>query len=310
MFLVCGEALCDLLPAPSEHPLTGEIALRARAGGSPFNVAVGLGRLGQPVALATEISDDLLGDVIRATLVEAGVDLRQVRPSSRSTPLALVDLDPEGTPRYAFHGLSQLKVSVDASDLTGLGVTAIHVGSVALVSHRSSDQLLKLVAKARGRMLVTLDPNVRLAVEPDVSVWRAAVDAFRAQAHLVKVSEEDVAALYGEARDPCEVAFSWVEGGCALVVLTRGASGASLFTRNERIDVAGSSADVVDTIGAGDSFQAAMLCWLAERGFASLTGVAGLTRDQLAEMAAFGCTAAALTCSRLGPDLPWRSQLQ
>lgn len=310
MFLICGEALFDVFIDPVE---TGSDAtvMRAVAGGSPYNVAIGLARLGRQAALCTEISSDRLGRRLEAALAREGVDMSFVRRAEGATPLALVDVDAAGLPHYGFHGLREMCLHPVAAifKTERERITGIHIGSFPIVSAQSAEELLTLLAHA-GDRIVSLDPNIRLAVEPDVSLWRKQVDRFRAHAHLVKTSVEDLEAIHGRDCDAEAIARSWLGGKTQLVVLTRGERGAVLFAgTGERIEIAAVPARVIDTVGAGDTYQAALLCWLDEAGLARPDALASLTLGQLAAMGRFAGEAAALTCARRGPDLPRRDEL-
>ena len=314
MFLICGEALVDVFIDPIETDSLGDEAtvLRAVAGGSPYNVAIGLARLGRVAALCTEISSDRLGQRLEAALLKEGVDLSFVRRATGATPLALVDVDTTGLPHYGFHGLRQMCLHPVAATYEAEKdrISAIHVGSFPIVSERSAEKLLKLVEGA-GNRIVSLDPNIRLAVVPDTALWRVQVDRFRAHAHLIKTSVEDLEAIYGLDIDAEVIARSWVGGKTKLVVLTRGERGGVLFASDgKRIEIEAIPTAVVDTVGAGDTYQAALLCWLDEAGLAEPDALASLSYDQLVKMARFAGQAAALTCSRRGPDLPRRAELE
>lgn len=313
MFLICGEALFDVFVDPIDADTQGHhvTALRAVAGGSPYNVAVGLARLGRRATLCTEISSDRLGKQLETSLTQEGVDLSFVRRADGATPLALVDVDAHGVPEYGFHGLRQMCLHPVAATFAEhrSAITGIHVGSFPIVSDRSAEKLLTLVSETADR-IVSLDPNIRLAVEPDVAMWQRQVDRFRVHVHLIKTSIEDLEALYGPDCDGEAVARSWLEGVTELVVLTRGERGGVLFTRGgDRIEIDAPVIDVVDTVGAGDTYQAALLCWLDEAGLAHPAALPMLSREQLTAMVRFAGHAAGLTCTRRGPQLPLRKEL-
>lgn len=312
MFLICGEALFDVFQDPVEVSDGTVAALRAVAGGSPFNVAMGLARLGRSVALSTEISSDRLGQRLKATLEREGVDLAFIRPSDGATALALVDLDPAGIPHYGFHGLHEMSLHPEPAVYAAhrARIAGIHVGSFPIVSTKSAAPLLELVTGA-GDKIVSLDPNIRLAVQPDAGLWRSQLERFRVQAHLIKSSVEDLEALHGTGIDAEAIAQSWLGGRTRIVVLTHGERGGVLFAPGKvRIEIPAVPTQVVDTVGAGDTYQAALLCWLDEAGLARPEALNGLGTAQLREMAEFASHAAALTCSRRGPDLPRRAELR
>ena len=306
MFVVCGEALWDLFA------LDGPDGLRfdARIGGSPFNVAVGLARLEQPVALFTGLSTDPLGQRLAWALEAEGVRTDFLKRVARPTTLSVVDLAADGQPIYAFYGEGAADRAVRTEDLPTLGpdVWGIHAGSFSLVVEPVGNALLALFARERGRRLLTLDPNVRLNVEPDADLWRSRIDRFVRCADLVKISDEDLGLLYSGAIAQ-EIATDWLRAGAGLVVVTRGASGAEAFTAAGRSAVPGRTVRVADTVGAGDTFQAALIAALAERGVWTRKDLDSLPPSQVAEVVGFAVSAASITCTRRGADLPRRAEL-
>jgi fructokinase len=312
MYLICGEALYDVFIDPMNADVRRKVELTAKPGGSPFNVAIGLARLGCPSSLATEIAQDTLGRNLEAKLRVEGVHCDFLRRTAKATPLAMVDVNPSGTPSYAFHGLDELLFYPDMTlvrnhwkDLVG-----IHVGSIPIVSRSSSEPLLALLAEAPAKVLVSFDPNVRLTIEPDVKRWRKAVDRFRALAHMIKVSEEDLTNLFGPDADQESIAKSWLTHRCSLVAVTRGAFGATYYSRSSgTITVEAVPVVVADTVGAGDSFQAAMMAWLLENRHASPGELAGLSATQLRALGQFATQAASATCRHRGPEFPYRKTL-
>lgn len=312
MYLICGEALYDVFVDPTGADGDRQVALYAKAGGSPHNVAIGLARLGCAVALATETADDPLGRRLERRLKNEGVDCRFLRRTAAATPLAMVDIDHGGTARYVFHGLDRLLYHPELADVQRqwTSLFGVHVGSIPIVSKQSAAHLLKLVAAAPERVLVSFDPNVRLSLEPNAAHWQDAVEHFRRHAHLIKVSEDDLTRLYGPDADVNAVATNWLEHRCSVVAVTRGKRGATLFSRQHgRIDVDAVPVVVADTVGAGDSFQAAMLAWLAERNHISPLELSRLDAAKLADLGRFAARAAAITCRYRGPEFPYRKAL-
>jgi len=323
MYLICGEALYDVFIDPNASGNSTMMSLSAKAGGSPHNVAIGLARLGCPVALATEIATDTLGRSLEARLRAEGVDCRVLRATAKATPLAMVDVDAAGVPRYAFHGLDSVLFHPDPAAINPLwkSIHGVHVGSIPIVSKQSSAMLLELIKGVPQRVITSFDPNVRLAFEPDAERWCSAVEAFRRHSNLIKVSEEDLAVLSGSSvgahRDVADrvdadaVAARWLTGRCSLVVVTRGSGGASLYSsRAGKVDIPAIKVVVADTVGAGDSFQAAMLAWLEEKHAAGPAELANLSSDQLKAMGSFAAHAAAETCRHRGPEFPYRKALR
>lgn len=307
MTIVCGEALMDVF-ALADTP-TG-MSLEARVGGSPFNVAVGLARLGQPVAFLGAVSRGFLGERLIRALRDEGVDVSTTERVDAPTTLGLVGLDAEGVPSYAFYGEggADRQLVLGALNRVAPTASAIHVGSFATVVEPIASTLRAFVEREHDRALISYDPNVRLNVEPDVDRWRAALAWMLRCAHMVKISEEDLALLCPGVAPEGFFAKA-LSSGVRLAVVTRGASGAIAATASLRAAVQAVPVAVVDTVGAGDAFQAALLAWLAENESLSATGVAGMTETRLEAALRFACTAAGLTCSRRGADPPMRGDL-
>ncbi|MFJ4143141.1 carbohydrate kinase [Pseudomonas sp. NPDC089734] len=311
MFLVCGEALFDLFTRADSNGPLNKLGLEAIAGGSPFNVAIGLRRLGGDSAFFAGLSTDYLGRRLRAVLEQETVAPDYLIDFDAPTTLAMVAVGSDGSPTYSFRGEGCADRQLQLEHLPTLNeqVRGIHVGSFSLVVQPIADTLLALVARESSRRLITLDPNVRLNPEPDIERWRTRIRAFADHAHIIKVSDEDLHLLY-PGRDPQDIAQDWLSQRCQFVVLTRGSQGASIFTRQHGSwSVPAQSVTTVDTVGAGDTFQAALLTFLIERQLDSPESLPSLSRETLDEMLGFAVRAAALTCTKVGPDLPYRHQL-
>ncbi|VTU30666.1 2-dehydro-3-deoxygluconokinase [Variovorax sp. PBL-H6] len=307
MFVVCGEALMDVYVLGTTP--TG-LQLDARVGGSPFNVAVGLSRLGRRAALLTGLSRDAAGERLMHTLSAEHVDTHLVVRSDAPTTLSVVSVDAAGVPHYAFYGQGTADRAIDDDSLPALPpeVRVLQFGSYALVVEPVGSALRSLAAREHDRCLVAYDPNVRLNVEPDLGRWRTTVEAMAALSHIVKVSDEDLGLLYPDSA-PAEVARRWLSLGVRLVVLTRGARGSEAWTPCQHVAEAAAPVDVVDTVGAGDTFQAALLTWLDEEQLLSIAELEALDTQRLAELLRFAGRAAAITCSRRGADMPRRKEL-
>jgi fructokinase len=306
MFLVCGEALWDLFATEVD----GRLSFDARIGGSPFNVAVGLARLGQRAALFTGMSTDRLGQRLRLALESEGVGTHLLVATDRPTTLSIVDVGSNGVPVYAFYGEGAADREIRPSDLPTLGpdVWGIHAGSYSLVAEPVGTGLFGFLEREAGRRLISLDPNVRLNVEADKTLWRERIERLMRFVDLVKVSDEDLGLLYPGATAR-EIAERWLAAGVGVVFVTRGPSGAEAYSAAGRVAVASQQVLVADTVGAGDTFQAALIAALAERGVWGRSELDRLGADDIVAVAEFASAAAAITCARHGADLPRRGDL-
>ncbi|MGZ4625523.1 MAG: carbohydrate kinase family protein [Kineosporiaceae bacterium] len=297
--LVVGEALVDIFPRPdggtAEHP-----------GGSPANVALGLGRLGRRVSLLSRVGDDARGERVRAHLAASGVSLvpGTITPGPTSTATAV--LDARGVASYEFVLDWRLPATADVPD-----AKALHTGSIAAFLPPGGGAVLDLVRRAAGRLTVSFDPNARPALMGDAPAARRRVEAFVAAADVVKVSDEDLTWL-APGVGPLDVARAWLALGPAIVVVTRGPDGALGVCADGAVDVPAPAVVVVDTVGAGDAFTTGLLDALAA---ADLLGpdragaLRAISRDALAAAARHATRVAAITCSRPGADPPTRAEL-
>lgn len=303
MIVVCGEALFDVFA--DDETGTG-FSLSAKVGGSPFNLAIGLARLGVPPAYFGGLSTDLFGRKLAATLVREGVDISYAPRPGGATALVTVDLDARGVPNYRLYGGATAERDVSVADAARVPeeASAIHVGSYCMVVEPVASALRALVGRQQGRSLIAFDPNVRLTIEPDRNDWVRAVAWMLPRTDLLKISDEDIAELYpGTApREFIEIALG---AGVALAVVTCGAHGVLAATPALGIvQLPAMPVDVVDTVGAGDTFQAALLSWLSRHGLLTRTALDALDAAALRSALVFAGRAAAITCSRRGADLP------
>ncbi|WP_051815654.1 carbohydrate kinase family protein, partial [Glycomyces tenuis] len=271
---VIGEALVDILRT--------EDGSRETPGGSSANVAVALGRLGREAVLATVLADDANGATVRRWLEESGVRVVAEPPSTGRTSTALVDLAEDGSAAYEFDLAWNLTAERIAEAADG-DPAALHAGSIATVLAPGADAVETAMRAARGRSLVTFDPNARPAITPELGPALRRVERLIALSDVVKVSDEDLA-WYHPGADPVEVARSWAGRGPLLVVVTLGAEGSVLVRGEAVIDVPGVPVAVADTIGAGDTFMGALidaLMGFGARGKEARGVLAALSLEQL-----------------------------
>lgn len=305
-FLVVGEALVDLVPA---GPRAGFVA---HPGGSPYNVAITLGRLGADVRLAAQCGDDAFGALLTDRLTRSGVRLDRWRRLPLPSSLAVAALDGAGRAEYRFYfdGTAGLQ----PAEIDGLDTDVLHAGSIASWRDPAAPAVVALLARARagGRTLISYDPNARPGLLTDVADARARVERCVAHAHLIKASDDDLAFLYGGA-PPAEIAQHWVDLGATLVVVTLGPAGAVAFGRHGRIArCPAPPITVADTVGAGDSFAGGLLSALAAAGLArpdALREAADRGDGALAAALRTAVTVSAITCERPGADPPTAAEL-
>lgn len=305
MILVCGEALIDLFVG---GPATGGgLPATAAAGGSPFNVAVGLARLGAPAGYFGGLSRDAFGAFLAERLDADGVDTAFAKRSAKPTPLVVVSTDAAGIPAYTIHAHDCADRDVTEADLPaalGPEVDALATGSYALAVEPVAGALLALAEREGARRVVSLDPNLRPDIVGDLGRWRDRFERFVRTASIVKLSEEDLRAAYGPEENPEERAWRWLRAGVALVVLTRGTDGATAYHAAGAFHEPSSAVAVADTVGAGDTFHAALLARLRQRDLLRRDALAALDPAAVRDALRYAAAAAGVTCTRRGADMP------
>ncbi len=307
MLLSCGDALIDFLPVKS---VDGRDAIVPVAGGSCLNIAVGMARLGAPAGFVGGISTDLFGRMIADHASASQVELRYATRSEHQTTLAFVRTI-GGEPQYAFYD----EATASRNWIYRRGwipfdeIEAIHVGSTTLADHHGAAQALAMVGDARGSVTISFDPNCRPKLVKDKARYVEQMDAFAAAADIVRMSDVDFEFLHGGS-DYAGRAKSLIKAGASLVVVTRGIKGAQAWHGEAgAVEVQAPTVDVVDTIGAGDSFQAALLFALRAIGRIGRQVLAQMNSEELGRVLSFAANCAAFTCTRAGADPLRRSEV-
>jgi fructokinase len=304
---VIGEALVDLVP--------GGPAARAREspGGSPFNVAVGLARLGNRTSLMARFADDRFGRLLRSAAAEEGIDLSVAPRAAERATVATATVDAAGQVTYEFDMDGTADWQWTAADLRELspGTELLHFGSIASWTPPGDARIADLVGdlRAGGSVLISYDPNVRPAVFGRRVRGIEMVERSVRDAHVVKASREDLEWLYPEIA-PDDVATRWSRLGANLVVVTDGAEGATAY-RGTRAPLhrPGRRVTVVDTIGAGDAFTAGLLTGLVRRRLHRNRRLEGISDGTLADIIDEAVLVSAITCEREGADPPRLEEL-
>jgi fructokinase len=306
MIICCGEALIDMLPR--ELP-SGEKVLLPVSGGAIFNTAISLGRLGCRSGFFSGISTDLFGRQLEATLAESKVDFSSVVHTGQPTTLAFVELN-SGNAKYVFYDENSAGRSLSVDDLPKFydEVTALHFGAISLIPEPCGSAYEALLLREAPNRVISLDPNIRPNFIADAAGHRARILRMIGASDIVKVSDEDLEWLEPSKGADAAIAH-WLQHGVRVVVMTRGAEGASGYTKNHTVKVDAQPAIVIDTVGAGDSFDAGFLAGLEERGALDKSSLAELSVSDLTFALELAAKVAAITVSRAGANPPWRREL-
>ena len=307
MILCCGEALIDMLP---RETATGETAFVPFAGGSVFNSAIALGRLGVPTGFFSGISSDFFGEVLRDTLARSNVDYSFAAISDRPTTLAFVRLV-DGQARYAFYDENTAGRMLSESDMPFVddSIDAMLFGCISLISEPCGSVYEALMTREAPKRAMFLDPNIRAGFITDREKHLARMKRMIALADIVKLSDEDLN-WFGEHGSHDEIAAEWLKLGPKLIVITKGAHGADAYTAGATVRVPGVKVDVVDTVGAGDTVNAGILVSLHNQGLLNKGSIENLNEDQIHSAVALGVRAAAVTVSRAGANPPWAAEMR
>ena len=304
MILACGEALIDMLPRKTA---TGEDAFVPRPGGAVFNTAIALGRLGAPVAFFSGLSTDLFGDMLRAALTTSGVDTAPAHLSDRPTTLAFVKLS-EGQASYAFHDENTAGRMLAMADLPQVEAEALFFGGISLMAEPCGSAYEAFMLREAPARPCMIDPNIRPDFVADPVAYRARIGRMMAAADIVKLSDEDLRWLEGPG-DLAALARGLLDRGARLVCVTEGAKGVTGYTADRTVFVPAERVDVVDTIGAGDTFNAGLLASLHAAGTLTKDRIAALDEGTLRAALGLGVRVASVTVNRAGANPPWAAEL-
>lgn len=304
--LCCGEALIDMLPCVSDTGLPGFTPL---AGGAVFNTAIALGRLGVGSEMFTGLSADLFGDILRGSLGESKVGYGYSALCNRPTTLAFVKLT-DGQATYTFYNENTADKMLSEDDLPDLpaSVETLFFGGISLVGEPCGSTFESLLHREKSKRVIMMDPNVRPTFIGDHDAYRGRINRMVAGCDLVKLSDQDLEWLVDET-DLKLGAKKLLSYGASAVFVTMGGDGAFAMTTKAEASVKANIVQVVDTVGAGDTFNAGIL-WSLHKGDLLHKGkLADLTSEQLEAALAAGAQTAAITVSRKGANPPWLHEL-
>lgn len=299
MILCCGEALIDMLPRESKG---GEPAFAPFAGGAVFNTAIALGRLEVETAFFSGLSRDLFGEMLVDALEASRVDAARAVRSDRPTTLAFVTLT-DGQARYAFYDENTAGRMLTPDDLPDVtDVDALFFGGISLVVDPCGAAYEALMLREAGKRVTMIDPNIRPGFITDERAYRARIERMLAAADIVKISDEDMAWLGTDAD-------AILTAGASLVCVTEGAKGVVAHWRGGSVRAEAQRVQVVDTVGAGDTFNAGLLAGLSRDGLLDRAALQTLDAAKVKPALELGNAAAAITVSRAGANPPWQDEL-
>ncbi|MCT4610128.1 MAG: carbohydrate kinase [Pelagimonas sp.] len=308
MILCCGEALIDMIPSATTDGGQGFVP---HCGGAVFNTAIALGRLGVPAGFLSGVSTDRFGQQLETGLQASQVDTSCLIRSDRPTTLAFVHLV-DGHASYSFFDENSAGRMIAAADLPQIPdkVEALYFGGISLACDPAADTYATLLDQQGADRLVMIDPNIRPSFIRDASAFRARLDRMIGQCDILKISDEDLDWLV-PGNEALEEKMARIQSlGPSVVILTKGAQGAeALLADGSRHHRPAQKAQVVDTVGAGDTFNAGFMAQLSRDGLLSKAAVRGLTGDQIGSALEFAARVAAITVSRAGANPPWQEDL-
>lgn len=307
MILCCGEALIDFVPLPDGQ------GYQPCPGGSAFNIAVGLGRLEAPAGFFCKLSTDFFGDMLVDHLNENGVDTSRCIRVDNPTTLAFVSLPSDGgETQFSFYANDSADRLLTAAELPQLPdmVTALHFGSISLVMEPGASALEALMARERRRRIISLDPNVRPGLIGDANGYRRRFEGWMDHVDIIRLSQVDFDFLYPREAQRQQIS-RWFQKGIALCIVTSGEDGAAAYTAaGDRIHAAPPAVEVIDTVGAGDTFLAALMAHFDRAGLlANREHILNLTGEQLLASLHYANLAAAINCARKGANPPTRLEM-
>lgn len=306
MIVCCGEALIDMIPV---SPSDGSGDFHPIAGGAVFNTAIALGRLNVPVGFFTGISTDKYGRQISEELRNSRVDMSRVIVSDRPTMLAFVKLT-DGQASYVFHDENTASISLAHEHLPKASkmVDAYFFGGISLVSEPCATTYEALMAREHANNVIMLDPNIRPAFVSDERKYRERLNRMFGYTDIVKVSDEDLDWISWQKPEEDAVA-DLIAKGVAVVIVTKGAKGASLYTGNIEVGATPPKTPVIDTVGAGDTFNAGFLFWLSRNDSLKKEKLKVLSGEELQNALNQGVYISSCVVGKKGANPPWEHEL-
>lgn len=308
MICCCGEALIDMILTPIDNGKNGFVPF---SGGAIFNTAIALGRLGVQTRMLTGISNDLFGQQLIASLHASNVNTSLAVYSNAPTTLAFVRLI-NGQANYTFYDENTAGRTLKSDSIPKLpnDIKCLYFGGISLCSEPSGDTYLELAKKEAGDHVIMIDPNIRTNFIEDIPRYRERLNAFFSIADIVKVSDEDLNWIIPESKTLAEKITVLKKFGPSVVILTRGRKGSMAVLKDgTEVSVPAIKVKIVDTVGAGDTFNAGVLAKLSEFNLLVKKEISLLGIDEMKKALSYGTKVAAVTVSRSGANPPWLCDL-
>jgi len=318
MIICCGEALIDMLPRIIGDQITcsneilpdGEKLFLPIPGGALFNTAITLGRLGTKTSFISGISTDQFGDLIIQALDRSNVEHSYAIRSHHPTTLAVVSLN-DGHATYSFYDESSAGRMVEVEDLPEIKepIDAMHFGAISLIPEPCGSSYEALMERHADETVISFDPNIRPTFIKDTEGHRQRMARMVKMSDIIKVSDEDVAWMHPNA-DLKTVINSWIAQGAKMVCITMGKDGVMAYFGSEEVHMPAKLVEVVDTVGAGDSFNGGLLYSLKQQGILSKQSLANITAEQVKQALDMATSVASITVSRAGANPPWAHEME
>lgn len=305
--LCCGEALIDMIPTDAEDGL----AYRPCSGGAVFNTAIALGRLGVATEFFSGLSTDLFGQKLCRSLKDSGVSYALSARSNRPTTLAFVALR-DGHASYHFYDENSAGRMLTPQDIPPIPkeIGALYFGGISLCVEPGASTYEEIAVRHSEKRVVMIDPNIRPGFIADEARYRDRLIRMVGKADLVKVSDEDLAWISPHNGALENQVADLINAGPKIVIVTRGAKGAIAFLADgQSITVDAVRVEVIDTVGAGDSFNAGIMAKLGMLGILHKEAIASISPAHMQEAMHFASQVASITVSRKGADSPWPEEV-
>ncbi|MEH6392250.1 MAG: carbohydrate kinase [Sulfitobacter sp.] len=303
MILCCGEALIDMIEAQG--------AYTPHPGGAVYNTAIALGRLERSVGFLSGLSNDVFGTLLREGLQASHVDTSHVMFSDRPTTLAFVRLV-NGNASYMFYDENTAGRSLDKSSLPAIpaNISAMYFGGISLIGMPAADFYSALAKREASARVIMMDPNIRPLFITEPEIYRERLNQMIACCDILKVSDDDLHWIISGNATLKEKALAIRALGPKVVIVTKGSEGSVAYlSDDESVEAAAHKVSVVDTVGAGDTFNAGVLAKLSQLGLLTKEAIGSLDADDMLAALRFGSEVASITVSRPGANPPVLAEL-